>query len=80
VLSYTTVLPATIQGIRRYVGSGLTKGIGPVLAERIVEHFGLETLEVIEDEPGRLVEVPGLRRILHALNAIDRVAEVFTED
>ena len=38
--SYTTVLPATIQGIRRYLGSGLIKGIGPVFAERIVEHFG----------------------------------------
>src|SRR4051794_16659159 len=60
VVSYTTVLPATIQGIRRYLGSGLIKGIGPVFAERIVEHFGLETLDVIEDEPGRLVEVPGL--------------------
>src|SRR3954466_14066845 len=36
--SYTTVLPATIQGIRRYLGSGLVKGIGPVFAERIVAH------------------------------------------
>ncbi|MGI5523043.1 SF1B family DNA helicase RecD2 [Micromonospora sp. CA-259024] len=60
VVSYTTVLPATIQGIRRYLSSGLIKGIGPVFAERIVEHFGLDTLQIIEDEPGRLVEVPGL--------------------
>ncbi len=60
MVSYTTVLPATIQGIRRYLGSGLIKGIGPVFAERIVEHFGLDTLQIIEDEPGRLVEVPGL--------------------
>lgn len=58
--SYTTVLPATIQGIQRYLGSGLVKGIGPVFAERIVAHFGLDTLRVIEDEPARLVEVPGL--------------------
>jgi exodeoxyribonuclease V alpha subunit len=58
--SYTTVLPATIQGIQRYLGSGLVKGIGPVFAERIVAHFGLDTLRVIEDEPGRLIEVPGL--------------------
>src|SRR3954471_20788044 len=58
--SYTTVLPATIQGIQRYLGSGLVKGIGPVFAERIVAHFGLDTLTVIEEEPGRLVEVPGL--------------------
>ncbi|ARF55411.1 SF1B family DNA helicase RecD2 [Streptomyces gilvosporeus] len=58
--NYTTVLPATIQGIRRYLGSGLIKGIGPRIADRIVEHFGTDTLEVIESEPGRLVEVPGL--------------------
>ena len=56
----TAVLPATIQGIRRYLGSGLIKGIGPKMAERIVEHFGQATLEVIEQAPGRLVEVPGL--------------------
>ncbi|MFF5228211.1 ATP-dependent RecD-like DNA helicase [Dactylosporangium sp. NPDC000521] len=60
VASYTTVLPATIQGIRRYLGSGLIKGIGPVFAERIVDHFGLDTLTVIEEHPERLVEVPGL--------------------
>jgi exodeoxyribonuclease V alpha subunit len=60
VEAYTTVLPATIQGIRRYLGSGLIKGIGPKMAERIVDHFGPATLEVIEQEPARLVEVPGL--------------------
>ncbi|MFC4036512.1 ATP-dependent RecD-like DNA helicase [Streptomyces polygonati] len=60
VENYTTILPATIQGIRRYLGSGLIKGIGPRIAERIVEHFGTGTLDVIESEPKRLVEVPGL--------------------
>jgi exodeoxyribonuclease V alpha subunit len=60
VEAYTTVLPATIQGIRRYLGSGLIKGIGPKMAERIVDHFGPASLEVIEQEPARLVEVPGL--------------------
>ena len=60
VESYTTVLPATVQGIQRYLGSGLIKGIGPVFAERIVEHFGVDTLAVIEESPARLVEVPGL--------------------
>ncbi|ACU40012.1 SF1B family DNA helicase RecD2 [Actinosynnema mirum] len=57
---YTTVLPATIQGIRRYLGSGLIKGIGPVLADRIVTHFGVDALDVIEQHPERLVEVPKL--------------------
>jgi exodeoxyribonuclease V alpha subunit len=60
VEAYDTVLPATIQGIRRYLGSGLIKGIGPKMAERIVDHFGQATLEVIEQAPARLVEVPGL--------------------
>ncbi|HZP53559.1 ATP-dependent RecD-like DNA helicase [Actinocrinis sp.] len=60
VENYTTVLPATIQGIQRYLGSGLIKGIGPKLAERIVEHFGTDTLTIIETDPQRLVEVPTL--------------------
>ncbi|GGV24172.1 ATP-dependent RecD-like DNA helicase [Actinomadura cremea] len=60
VESYTTVLPATVQGIRRYLGSGMIKGIGPVMADRMVEHFGTDILRVIEEEPERLVEVPGL--------------------
>ncbi|MEU0129148.1 ATP-dependent RecD-like DNA helicase [Streptomyces sp. NPDC006289] len=58
--NYTTILPATIQGIRRYLGSGLIKGIGPVMADRITTHFGVDTLDIIEQQPKRLVEVPGL--------------------
>ncbi|WP_046471074.1 SF1B family DNA helicase RecD2 [Allosalinactinospora lopnorensis] len=58
--NYTTVLPATVQGVRRYLGSGLVKGIGPRLAERIVGHFGVEALDVIEETPERLIEVPNL--------------------
>src|SRR6266540_1001411 len=54
VHSYTTVLPATVQGIQRYLGSGLIKGIGPVMAERIVARFAADTLRVIEEDPGRL--------------------------
>src|ERR687888_948427 len=60
VHNYTTVLPATVQGLRRYLGSGLIKGIGPKMAERIVTHFDLDTLRIIEQEPARLAEVPGL--------------------
>src|ERR1700677_1517538 len=60
VASYTTVLPATEQGIRRYLGSGLIKGIGPVMAERMVSHFGTNIMRIIDDDPDRLVEVPGL--------------------
>ncbi|GHJ28182.1 ATP-dependent RecD-like DNA helicase [Streptomyces hygroscopicus subsp. sporocinereus] len=60
VENYQTVLPATVQGIRRYLGSGLIKGIGPRIADRITEHFGIDTLDIIEQQPERLIEVPGL--------------------
>jgi exodeoxyribonuclease V alpha subunit len=60
VSSYKQIYPATLEGIRRYLGSGLIKGIGPVIAERIVEQFGETTLVVIESTPNRLREVPGL--------------------
>jgi exodeoxyribonuclease V alpha subunit len=70
VENYTTVLPATVQGIRRYLGSGLIKGIGPKTAERIVEHFGTDTLDVIEDDPRKLIAVPGLGPKRTALIAV----------
>ena len=58
--SYQTIYPSTVEGMRRYLGSGLIKGVGPVTAKRIVDHFGEEALDVIEGEPERLVEVEGL--------------------
>ncbi len=54
------ILPATVAGIRRYLGSGLVRGIGPRLAERIVAHFGERTLEVIERQPKLLLQVPDI--------------------
>ena len=54
------VLPATVAGIRRYLGSGLIKGIGPRLAERIVSRFEARTLDVIERNPELLQEVPDI--------------------
>ena len=57
-----TVLPATIAGIEKYLGSGLIKGVGPVTARRIVKRFDLETLDIIEHDPARLIEVPGVGR------------------
>ena len=53
-------LPATVAGIRRYLGSGLIRGIGSRLAERIVDYFGADTLEIIEESPERLREVPDI--------------------
>ena len=60
VASYTEVAPATLDGIRRYLGSGLIKGIGPEFAGRIVERFGIATLEVLDRDPGRISEVAGI--------------------
>lgn len=60
VASYATVVPATINGIEKYLGSGLIRGIGKVMASRLVAAFGLETLDVIESRPERLTEVEGI--------------------
>lgn len=57
-----TVAPSTMDGIERYLGSGMVPGIGPAFAKRIVEVFGLATLEVLDRSPERLAEVPGLGR------------------
>lgn len=62
VESWQEVMPATIYGIEKYLGSGLVKGIGPVYAKAIVGMFGLETLDVIENDIERLLEVPRLGR------------------
>ena len=53
-------LPATIAGIQGYLGSGMIKGIGPKLAERIVGKFKEDTFDVIEETPQRLLEIPGI--------------------
>jgi exodeoxyribonuclease V alpha subunit len=60
VSRYTEVAPQTIEGLRRYLGSGLIKGIGPEFASRIVARFGIETLEILDRDPGRISEVPGI--------------------
>jgi exodeoxyribonuclease V alpha subunit len=60
VESCEAVMPATLQGIEKYLGSGLIKGIGPVMAERIVGRFGTATLDVISTTPQRLCEVEGI--------------------
>ena len=57
---YETVLPATVVGLRKYLGSGLIKGIGPVMAGRIVTCFGMDTMDVIESAPKKLMQVPGI--------------------
>jgi exodeoxyribonuclease V alpha subunit len=53
-------MPATIEGIRRYLGGGMIKGVGPETAKKIVAYFGMNTLDMLEHEPDRLSEVPGI--------------------
>jgi exodeoxyribonuclease V alpha subunit len=72
--SYTTVAPATLVGIEKYLGSGLIRGMGRVMARRLVEHFGLATLEVIDAAPERLQEVEGIGPIRSA-----RIASAWVE-
>ena len=62
VNSYKETKPATLTGIEKYLGSGLIKGVGPVTAKRIVAHFGLETLNIIEHHIERLSEVNGIAK------------------
>ncbi|WP_341531927.1 ATP-dependent RecD-like DNA helicase (plasmid) [Nostoc sp. UHCC 0302] len=62
VVNYRETKPATLTGIEKYLGSGLIKGVGPVTARRIVEHFGLATLDIIENQIERLIEVQGIAK------------------
>jgi exodeoxyribonuclease V alpha subunit len=63
VESFLNIQPTTLLGIERYLGSGLVRGIGPVMARKLVDHFKLDTLHVIDTEATRLREVPGLGRV-----------------
>ena len=63
VQKFEETLPATVYGIEKYLGSGLIKGIGPKFARRIVEKFGKDTLEVIEENPNALIEVEGIGKV-----------------
>lgn len=58
--TWEEVMPATVYGIEKYLGSGLVKGIGPKFAHLIVEKFGTDTIEIIEDHIERLYEVAGI--------------------
>ncbi len=60
VEQFKTEVPATVYGIKKYLGSGLIKGLGPVMAARIVKKFGAQTLDIIEDEIEKLAEVDGI--------------------
>ncbi len=63
VTRFEETLPATVLGIEKYLASGLIKGIGPKFAHLIVSTFGKETLEIIETEPDKLLQVRGLGKV-----------------
>ena len=74
VETYEETLPATAYGIEKYLGSGLIKGIGPKYAKKIVQFFGADTLEIIETDPDRLIEVEGIGRV-----RVDRIKAGWSE-
>ena len=71
---FEETLPATVYGIEKYLGSGLVKGVGPKFAKRIVEKFGKDTLDVIEDTPEELLKVPGIGKV-----RVDRIKTSWQE-
>jgi exodeoxyribonuclease V alpha subunit len=63
VEGWERLAPATLQGIERFLGSGLIKGIGPATAKKLVRAFGLDTLRIIEEEAWRLQEIEGIGKV-----------------
>jgi len=78
VVQYETKVPATVYGIQKYLGSGLIKGLGPVMAKRIVKKFGKKTLDVIENEILQLSHIEGIgkKRIAMIQNAWNEQKEI----
>jgi len=70
VESYVQVAPSTLDGIRRFLGSGKVRGLGEKRAAQVVDAFGLETLEIIENDPDRLLEIRGIGQA-----TLDRIRE-----
>lgn len=71
VESYELIRPTTIEGIKKLLSSGLISDIGPVRAQKIIDTFGMETLNILDNEPKQLVKVPGIGKkrmntIMHA--------------
>lgn len=74
VETYTSVTPATVNGIEKYLASGLIPGIGPHTAKKLVEKFGLDTLDIIQYNPDRLIEVEGIGK-----KKAEKIFEAFQE-
>ena len=75
------IQPTTIEGIEKYLGSGLVKGIGPGFAKRLVKEFGVEIFHVIENEAYRLTSLDGIgekrkQQIINGWNEQRKVREI----
>ncbi len=70
----TQIAPTTIEGLKRYLGSGLIKGVGSRTADKIVDYFGEKTLDVLDNHPDRLRDVPGVRDA-----AVDHIVKAWSE-
>ena len=62
IKSISVLIPTTTAGIKKYLGSGLIKGIGPVMAEKIVSHFKLDTIKILDEEPEKLAGIDGFAK------------------
>ncbi|MCG2830117.1 MAG: helix-hairpin-helix domain-containing protein, partial [Desulfobacteraceae bacterium] len=78
LVRYKTSVPATVYGIQKYLGSGLIRGIGPVMAGRIVKKYGKNSLDIIENEIEKLAQVDGIgkKRIEMIRTAWDEQKEI----
>lgn len=78
VQKYQITLPSSPNGLKKYLGSGLIKGIGQIYAEKLVAHFGCEILKIINEQPDRLQEVAGIgaKRIEQIKNSWQQQREV----
>ena len=78
VEQYEIISPSTLNGLEKYLGSGMIKGIGPVMARRIVKTFRLQTLDIIENSPEKLSQVEGIgqKRIEMIKKAWDEHKEI----
>ncbi len=60
IVHFESILPLTAEGMETYLASGLIRGIGPVMASRIIKRFGIESIDILEKTPERLLEVEGI--------------------
>lgn len=72
--TYQAVVPASLNGIEKYLSSGLIPGIGPKTAKKIVEKFGLDSIDILQYNPDRLIEVEGIGK-----KKAEKIAEAFAE-